>query len=196
MEATEIRHPLVAGVAPAGAASYDEARLSTMAAQHFQFVWRSLRRLGVSENAVDDAAQQVFVIAAEKIPRVLPGAERAFLFQTALRVAMSVRRTHAQRREAMLGDPLEDLADPSPLPDADAEQRQRRRWLDELLDGLPMDLRAVFVLYEIEGLDSPEIATLLSIPVGTVASRLRRARETFQREAERLRRRLDRTVKR
>ncbi|MCL2451222.1 MAG: RNA polymerase sigma factor, partial [Polyangiaceae bacterium] len=89
-----------------------------------------------------------------------------------------------------------DMPDPSPLPDANAEQRQRRRWLDGLLDALPMDQRAVFVLYEIEGLDSPEIASLLGIPVGTVASRLRRGRETFQREADRLRKRLERRVKR
>ena len=49
-----------------------------------------------------------------------------------------------------------------------------------MLDGLTDDLRVSFVLYELEGLSSPEIATLLGIPLGTVASRLRRAREAFE----------------
>ncbi|HXN33357.1 MAG TPA: sigma-70 family RNA polymerase sigma factor [Polyangiaceae bacterium] len=183
-------------VEPAAAWPSDVARQARMAAQHYDFIWRSLRRLGVAEQAADDAAQRVFVIAAEKMARIAPDCERAFLFQTAVRVAMSIRRTYARRREAMVGDALDDFVDPAPLPDAMAEERQRRRYLDELLDTLPMDLRTVFVLYEIEGLDSPEIASMLEIAVGTVASRLRRARETFRRGAERLRTRLERRASR
>jgi RNA polymerase sigma-70 factor (ECF subfamily) len=196
MEATGVR--LVA--TPAGPEPQtlpsDTTRLSEMATRHFQFIWRSIRRLGVAEQAVDDAAQQVFVLAAEKIGQIAPGCERAFLFQTALRVAMSVRRTYAQRREALIGEQLEELVDCAPLPDASAEQRQMRRYLDELLDALPMELRAVFVLFEIEGVESLEIASILEIPVGTVASRLRRAREGFRAEAGRLRTRLERRVER
>jgi RNA polymerase sigma-70 factor (ECF subfamily) len=174
----------------------DAERRAQMARQHYPFIWRSLRRLGVQPQAVDDAAQQVFVLAAEKVARIAPGSERPYLFQTAVRVAMSIRRTYAQRRESMLGDALDEMADPAPLPDARAELVQQRRYLDELLDALPMDLRTVFVLFEIECLETAEIASTLAIPVGTVASRLRRARETFRREAERLRNRLERKVKR
>jgi RNA polymerase sigma-70 factor (ECF subfamily) len=174
----------------------DASRQVEMAAKHYQFIWRSLRRLGVAEQAVADAAQQVFVLAAEKIAAIVPGSERPFLFQTAVRVAMSIRRTYAQRREAVGASELEDLADPSPLPDDAAEHVRRRKHLDALLDALPMDLRTAFVLYEIEELESPEIASLLDIPVGTVASRLRRAREEFRRAAERLRKRLEGTVTR
>jgi RNA polymerase sigma-70 factor, ECF subfamily len=174
----------------------DAKRQAQMATQHYQFIWRSLRRIGVAEQAVDDAAQQVFVLAAEKVARIAPGSERPFLFQTAMRVAMAVRRTYAQRREAMVGEDLEEIVDPAPLPDVTAEEQQRRRYLDDLLDALPMDLRSVFVLFEIEGLASPEIASMLEIPVGTVASRLRRARATFRDAAQRLRKRLDGRVKR
>jgi RNA polymerase sigma-70 factor (ECF subfamily) len=181
--------------APA-ARSTDAHRLSAMASDHYQFIWRSLRRLGVAEQAVDDAAQQVFVLAAAKLDSIAPGSERAFLFQTALRVAMSLRRDFARRREAMVGDVLEEIPDPGLLPDAAAEVQQRRAILDRLLDTLPMELRAVFILFEIEGLGSPEIAALLSIPVGTVASRLRRAREAFHAEAERVRRRMESKVRR
>jgi RNA polymerase sigma-70 factor (ECF subfamily) len=52
--------------------------------------------------------------------------------------------------------------------------------LDEVLDALPMDLRAPFVLFELEELSTAEIAAMLSVPAGTVASRLRRAREEFR----------------
>jgi RNA polymerase sigma-70 factor, ECF subfamily len=191
----------VAWIAPAANASpaetaRDTARLERAALAHYPFVWRSLRRLGVAAHQVDDAAQQVFMCLAEKIDRVVPGCERAFVFQTAVRAAMAVRRDFAQRRESALGDALDDLVDPSPLPDAVAEEIQRRRQLDALLDTLPMELRTVFVLYEIEGLPSSEIAALLELPVGTVASRLRRAREAFSEAAARLRKRLERVVRR
>jgi RNA polymerase sigma-70 factor (ECF subfamily) len=174
----------------------DAARQAQMAAEHYQFIWRSLRRLGVAEQAVDDAAQQVFVLAAEKVARIAPGCERPFLFQTAVRTAMAIRRTYAQRRETKVGDELDHFVDPAPLPDVMAETARHRRSLDQLLEALPMNLRTVFVLFEIEELESPEIASMLEIPIGTVASRLRRAREAFRRAAERLRRRLERTVPR
>src|SRR5580704_5101711 len=106
MQAT---HESLAAAHSAGLAGSvrDADRLIRMATEHYQFIWRSLRRLGVTEQATDDAAQLVFVRAAEKISWIVPGCERAFLFQTALRVAMGVRRTYAQRREAMVGDQLE-----------------------------------------------------------------------------------------
>jgi len=194
MEATRAA-PLLAKDAaePAEAHAVPGAdRLASIARENYQFVWRSLRRLGVAAPGTDDAAQRVFVLAAEKLTVIVPGCERAFLFQTALRVAMSIRRTYAARREAAVGDALEDLIDPAPLPDANAEERQRRAHLDALLEALPMELRAVFVLFEIEGLESAEIGAMLEIPVGTVASRLRRAREIFGEQAARLRKRLER----
>jgi RNA polymerase sigma-70 factor (ECF subfamily) len=165
-------------------------------ASNYQFVWRSLRRLGVGEQWVDDTTQRVFEVAAAKLAKIAPGSERAFLFQTAVRAAMSVRRTYAQRREAMIGEELDELADPGPLPDANLEEKRRRAYLDQLLDTMPMDLRTVFVLFEIEGLAAPEIASMLDIPVGTAASRLRRAREIFRDNAARLRKRLERRVSR
>jgi RNA polymerase sigma-70 factor (ECF subfamily) len=193
MQAT---HESLAATHTAGltASAPDAERLVQMASAHYQFIWRSLRRLGVAEQATDDAAQLVFVKAAEKISWIVPGCERAFLFQTALRVAMGVRRTYAQRREAMVGDQLEEIVDPAPLPDEAVGNVQLRAHLDELLDALSMDVRSVFVLYEIEGLGCPEIAEMLAIPVGTAASRLRRGRAAFQAGAARLRKRLERGI--
>jgi RNA polymerase sigma-70 factor (ECF subfamily) len=60
------------------------------------------------------------------------------------------------------------------------EQRRAAAILDRLLAAMELDLRAVFVLDEIEEMSRAEIAQVLGIPEGTVASRLRRARQDFQ----------------
>lgn len=150
---------------------------------YFDFIARSLRGLGVPEGDVDDAAQQVFLVASRRLDDIREGAERAFLFSTALNVAQRAHRTRQRRRE-VAEDPEEP--DPNPTPEALADQRRARAILDTILEELPMDLRAVFVLFEIEELSMPEIATTLDIPVGTVASRLRRARADFQQRVKRL----------
>lgn len=154
------------------------ARLRTAASAHFQGVWCFLRRLGLSPADADDAAQDVMMVVAQRMDSIVPGCERSFMFGTAYRVAAKVRQ--ARRRQAGGGD--EDLAaevDPGPDPEMLSDRKRARDMLDQVLEGLPLELRAVFVLAEIDELPAPQIATLLELPVGTVASRLRRARELF-----------------
>lgn len=161
--------------------SSDDVRLTVLVEAHFDFVWRLLRRLGLSEADADDAAQQVFMIALEKLDKIAEGSERTFLYGTALRVAANARRK-TQRRDA-LSEPADESKaeiDTSGSPDRAFELRRARSLLDELLGRLPDDLRRVLVLAEIEQLEVPEIAKLESIPTGTAASRLRRAREKFR----------------
>src|SRR4051812_43349815 len=69
-----------------------KARLARAFEQNAVFIWRSLRRLGVPREAADDATQQVFLVAARRMHEITEGKERAFLFQSAMRVAMEVRR--------------------------------------------------------------------------------------------------------
>jgi RNA polymerase sigma-70 factor, ECF subfamily len=158
-------------------------RLTELFHDHFDLVWRTVRRLGVPPEALDDAAQEVFVIASRRLAAIEPGKERAFLYGTAVRVASTARRTSSRRRRAQ--PPPEDggaidPADTAPAPDELVDRKRARELLDELVARLPDDTRPVFVLYELEGLTMDEIATCLEVPPGTVASRLRRARETFQ----------------
>jgi RNA polymerase sigma-70 factor (ECF subfamily) len=153
---------------------------------HADFVWRSLRRLGVPESLADDATQQVFATYARKVDLVRPGSERAFLFATLSHVAAHVRRSLARRRE-LPEDDVHEVVDPSPRPDEAAERREARAILDDALEALPFELRTVFVLFELEELSAPEIAELVGIPAGTVASRLRRAREEFRKAVNRVR---------
>lgn len=161
------------------AGARDDARLRALVGDHFDFVWRSLRRLGVSPGEVDDCAQQVFLVAARKLGEIQVGSEKSYLFSTSMRVAADARRSRNRRRE-VADDDADEAHDPSPDPEEIADQRRARALLDEVLEELPMDLRAPFVLFELEELPTAEIAEMLDVPVGTVASRLRRAREEFQ----------------
>jgi RNA polymerase sigma-70 factor (ECF subfamily) len=74
---------------------------------------------------------------------------------------------------------LPDVPDSQPSPEDLSDQNQALRILDRALATMDIDLRAVFVLYEVEELTMSEIAVALQIPAGTVASRLRRARTDF-----------------
>jgi RNA polymerase sigma-70 factor, ECF subfamily len=157
--------------------SSGDVRLTALVEIHFDFVWRLLRRQGLSEADADDAAQHVFMIAMEKLDRIADGSERTFLYGIALRVAANARRKTQRRAAVSETDPELDAAR---SPDRELELRRARSLLDELLEKLPEELRRVLVLAEIEQLEVPEIARLEAIPTGTAASRLRRAREKFR----------------
>ncbi len=158
----------------------DDSRLRTMVHEHLDFTWRSLRRLGLGADVADDATQRVFLIASRKLTSIKAGSERAFLFNTALRVASSEKRSFARRREVLTGDDDVDLPDLAPGAEEVVDRQRARDLLERLLLGMALDLRAVFILFELEGLTTAEIAATLELPMGTAASRLRRAREAFQ----------------
>lgn len=164
-------------------------RLRTLVVEHFDAVWCFLRRLGLSGADVDDAAQDVMTVAASKLARIEPGCERSFLFSTAYRVAL---KAHRVRSRQPLGDDEVVVATADGRPDQEAllDQRRARAMLDEVLDGMPLDLRAVFVLAEVDDLTGPEIAGLLGVPQGTVASRLRRGRALFEQRLTRIQARM------
>lgn len=161
------------------------ARLAGLVRAHYAFVWRLLRRLGLGQGDADDAAQQVFLAASGRLSAVEPERERSFLYGVALNVGARARRSLGRRRE----EPLEAASDrvaPEPNAEQLLERREARALLDQLLDEMPEDLRVVFVLFELEELSTPQIAALCEIPVGTAASRLRRAREDFEERVARV----------
>ena len=152
---------------------------------HFGYVWRLCRRLGLTESDADDAAQQVFITAARRAADIRVGSERGFLYGVAANVVAKSRHAVARRREAGDGE-LDALEADFPSLEELADQRQARHVLDALLDAMPLELRVVFVLYEVEEQTVAAIAEALEIPVGTAASRLRRAREDFTARLARL----------
>jgi RNA polymerase sigma-70 factor, ECF subfamily len=154
---------------------------------HFDFVWCSLRRLGAREPDVLDLAQKVFLTAHFKLPdfegRSLV---RTWLFGICRRVASDYRRSAVFRREVATDAADMDLFLALPDDSANAaESRQKAVLVEALLEKLPEPQRLVFVLFELEGMSGQDIAELLSVPVGTVRSRLRLARQTFSREVKR-----------
>jgi len=72
--------------------------LRALVEQHVAFVYRSLRRLGVEEMSLDDATQQVWIVATRRLADIRPASERAFLFGIAVRVAADFRRAARRRR--------------------------------------------------------------------------------------------------
>jgi RNA polymerase sigma-70 factor, ECF subfamily len=160
----------------------DEARLRSIVDANFDALWRFLRRLGVPEGDVDDAIQEVILILARKLDQVASGSERSFVLSTAFRVASEARRRLKRRREVD-DAALVDVVSSGPDPEASAEQRRLGELFNKVLEQLSLDLRAVFVLYELEDFTMAEIAKTLGLPPGTVASRLRRGREAFERLA-------------
>jgi RNA polymerase sigma-70 factor (ECF subfamily) len=155
----------------------DKARLERMFSEHHDFIWRLLRRLGLNTGGADDAAQHVFLVAAERIVDIKLGSERSFLFGTALRVARSQSRSD---RRWVLEEDMDVRRSEAGRPEELIDHQRAVDLMGRILDGMTLDLRTVFVLSELEGMTMPEVAALVEIPVGTAASRLRRAREAFR----------------
>jgi RNA polymerase sigma-70 factor (ECF subfamily) len=173
---------MVAFLAPppahVGSRGDDDVRLRRMLDDHFDFVWRLLRRLGLADADADDATQQVFVVASGKLGAVREESERSFLIGTALRIAADIRRSAPRRREVPSAEVGIDVEADVRL-DELVDQRRARAMLDAVLAEMDLDTRTVFVLFEIEEMTLTEIAEVLDVPRGTVASRLRRARVEF-----------------
>ena len=176
------------GAAPvaSGGAVCDGARVRKLVLDHNAFVWRSVVRLGVPRADAEDALQQVFMVAARRINDIQHGAERSFLYGVCLRVASRSRRTHARRREIVGDDAAPERIDTSDRPDDLLDRARARALLEDILGTMPIELRSVFTLFELEQMTMSEIAELMGIPAGTVASRLRRARELFSEQRKRI----------
>ena len=110
--------------------------------------------------------------------------KKGFLFHAAVNVSLHWRRTHARRRENVDHDFADVHLDGSPSPEEVLVMRQKIELLDRCLETLPVDLRTVLVLCDIEQVTMAEASETLDVPAGTIASRLRRAREAFDEAAQ------------
>lgn len=151
----------------------------------FAYVWRNLRRLGVSDAQLDDATQDVFLVVHRRLGDFESRSKiRTWIFGIVLRVASTYRRT-AQRRRT---EPLDEHVAESTLSTEDLTERaEAGRLLRRLLDVLDDDRRAVFVLAELEQMTAPEVSAALGVNLNTVYSRLRSARRDINAALERLR---------
>ncbi|HEU5073903.1 MAG TPA: RNA polymerase sigma factor [Polyangiaceae bacterium] len=154
-------------------------------AAHFKYVWRCLRSLGVPDTALDDAVQEVFLVVQRKLG-AFDGAcdTKTWLYAIVLRISRRYRAEaarHAERftshepgsdDEALASSIAADLRN-------EVEKNERLALAQRALAGLDDAKREVFVFACIEGMSAPEIATLVGVPLNTVYSRLRAARQAF-----------------
>jgi RNA polymerase sigma-70 factor, ECF subfamily len=160
--------------------------------QHFEFVWRTLRHLGVRVADLPDVAQEVFIIVHRRLPDFEGRAKAtSWLFRICMNAARNQRRRAHVRREALDPAPIESAAMPALNPTSRLEETEDLELFELALDTLDADQRAAFVLFELVGLSGPDLAETLEIPLGTAYSRLRLARDAFRRAILRERARRD-----
>jgi RNA polymerase sigma-70 factor (ECF subfamily) len=169
------------------ARSRPAGRVAALYDEHFDFVWRSVRRLGVGGPSVEDVVQEVFVVVHRRLAEFeARSSVRTWLFGIVLGVVRNHRRGERRRDAALSSTPLaEGGAAAEGEAHASLEAREARRILYALLDELGDPLREIFVLAELEQLSAPEIAEALGVNVNTVYSRLGAARTKFKEAAAR-----------
>jgi RNA polymerase sigma-70 factor (ECF subfamily) len=184
---TSLQAPEPAVVAPKAATFFAPERarseFEAVYREHFRFVWRSVRRLGVLGSSVDDVVQEVFLVVHRRMDDFEGrSSTKTWLYGIMRRVIADHRRTQRRKPAWSEGAPgqLDRVHDTRLPPDASAEQAEQVRLLYRLLDALDDDKREVFILAELEGMTMAEIAEALEVNPNTVSSRLRAARERFQ----------------
>lgn len=150
-------------------------------AEHFAFVWRNLRRLGVAEASLRDAAQDVFLVVHRRLGDFEGrGSVQSWLYSILRRVAAEHRRRR-DRKELTQTQEADQVADPRESgPENRAAQGEALRLLLRLLDTLDPDKRDVLVLADLESMSVPEIAAALDCNINTVYARLRAARQAMR----------------
>ncbi|AKV03981.1 RNA polymerase sigma factor RpoE [Labilithrix luteola] len=159
------------------------ARFRTAIEPLLKVAFRVLQRLGVHDGEVDDALQTVLVAADRKFDDLANrGDLKAYVCAACVNVARDVgrRRARQQVRNTWLDDLEEDPLAPGVDPADALERKQALAMIQWALDNMIPERREVFVLYELEELTAREIAEYLGVPPGTVASRLRKAREDLR----------------
>jgi RNA polymerase sigma-70 factor, ECF subfamily len=183
--------PPAALVLPASGQS--PATTASVYAQWAKFVWLSLQRLGVRRADLDDVCHDVFIVVQRKLSEFDQRAKlQTWLFGICTRVAANYRRRAYIRYEDLAGgtsdqDSLVIAAPESKRPDHEVEQQHSLSLAESILNRMSPVKRTVFVMFEVEGMNCPDIANELGLPVGTVYSRLHGARKFFLAESTRLR---------
>jgi RNA polymerase sigma-70 factor, ECF subfamily len=159
--------------------------VSAIYQQHLDYVWHSLRRLGVPERDVPDVAHDVFMTVARVLPTYDPSRPlRPWLFGVAFRVASNHLRLYQHAREE-LGHTAEPR-DIGPTPEEALMDEDARKLVEECLEAIDLPHRAVLVMHDVAGHAVHDIAEALELPIKTVYSRLRTARLRFSAAATRL----------
>lgn len=152
--------------------------------EHFDFVWRSARRLGQRPPQLEDVVQEVFMVVQRRLS-TFEG--RSSLRTWLYGITRHIVRSHYRRTRSEHSAPPEfELVD-GRCSEAQLSAREDLRLLHGLLAQLDDELREVFVLAQLEGMTGPEIAEALELPIRTVYSRIDSAQKAFDRALQRAR---------
>jgi len=159
-------------------------------ARHGEFIWKTLYRMGVRSPHLEDVYQEVFLVVHRRLDSY--GGHCAittWLFEVCFRVAAGYRRRAHFRREQLVPDAasVSYVAAPTLTPEREVEKRQAADRLQGILSSLNLEQRLVFTMFELDGLTCDQIGESIGVPVGTVYSRLHRARKAFLRALARQR---------
>jgi RNA polymerase sigma-70 factor, ECF subfamily len=148
--------------------------------EHFDLVWRTLRRYGVPEASIDDAIQDAFLVVHARLASFEGRSSlRTWMFGVARRVARDHRPSaRAEAMGSVTLDALPDVASKSPL--ATLEAIERARLLESLLASLAPEKREAFVLVELEQMTILEVGHALGVNSNTISSRVRAARQELE----------------
>jgi RNA polymerase sigma-70 factor (ECF subfamily) len=165
---------------------------AALCAGHFDFVWKCARGLGARPDEIDDVVQDVFLVVQRRHAELRDHQlARSWIYSITRRVVSTHRRRRRARHSGTEPD-VDSLLSPDESPHAVAEHNWEVRLLSALLDAMDERKREVFVLSEILELSGREIAEIIGVPMNTVYSRLRAAREEFDAAAQRQRKMLER----
>ena len=155
-----------------------EAAIEQLYREEHAFVWRNARRLGCADEWVDDAVQEVFLVAARRLHELTPEANfRGWLFAIVFRIVQRLQRDRARYRARVNRFGMTQVGAQQP---SHEDSSHAARELRLLLAQLDEAKRVVVILVELEGMTSAEAAATLGIPQGTVDTRLRGARRRLQ----------------
>lgn len=150
--------------------------------RYSKLVWKTIHRLGIRGAHLDDVYQEVFLVVHRRLDSFEgQAALTTWLFEVCFRVVAGYRRRAHFRREHLVPDmaSVTAIAPPSCSPERQLQKREAAARVERILSQLKLEHREVFTLFELEGLSCSEIGEQVGIPVGTVYSRLHRARNTF-----------------
>jgi len=153
---------------------------------HYQdVVFNTALRIMGDDDLAADAAQEAFISAFKSISSFRGGSFKAWLMRTVTNACYDELRRQKRRPTTPLepdtddGDEMETprwLADPAMTPDQQAEADEVEDAIQHCLDNLPLEFKTVVVMADIQGLDYTEVAIAVRVPLGTIKSRLARAR--------------------
>ena len=163
----------------------DLEAFNTLVLAYQTIVYNTALRILGDDNLAADAAQETFISAFRALNSYRGGSFRAWLLRTVTNACYDELRRKQRRPTTRLepdneeGDEVETprwLADPNASPEDLLDQAELEHAIQHCLDDLPTDFKTVVILADIQGLDYSEVSTIIKKPLGTIKSRLARAR--------------------